>query len=127
MIKVTVYFDTRFHTVNGKQDSVSFAVDSVEKVKQVVSNANKMGNVSDIRIDHLKNGYLCSDYVFCMEMYENNQFIKRIFFIDNGNYFDIDQMSIIQDIQDNWEDDWEDYAVLPNRYVNIKHNYGWGF
>ena len=121
MIKVTVYFDTRFHTVNGKQDSVSFAVDSVEKVKEVISNANKMGNVSDIRIDHTKNGTVQSDYVFCVEKLENNQVIDRRFFIgENGNSFTEEEEAEIHFLEECWE-------YFAWHEVFFKNNYGWSF
>lgn len=121
MIKMTIFFDTRFHTVNGKQDFVSFSVDSFEKARAIVHNCNKMGNVSDIRIDYCKDGIFHSEYFFCMEMFEKNQLVKRVFCTGkNGNSFSDDEMETISDMVDDWE-------KSDGCCVFFKNNYNWIF
>lgn len=118
MFKITIYFDTRFHTVNGKQDCISFTVDSVEKVRQTVWNANKLENISDIRVDHKTADGFKSDYVLRLEMYEGKQLVNRIFCFNNGNDFNAEHLETIQDMVDDWE-------TSENRQVVIENNYKW--
>ena len=122
MMKVTVLFDPMYHTVNGKQDSVSFAVNSADEINRIVDNANKMGSVSDIRVTYRKDGCLRTEYVFCVEKYdivcgENydvEKLVERKFFFDNGTDFDADDLEAFQIMADDWESVLNHETVFKN-------------
>ena len=50
---VTLYINTKFHTVNGRQDVIHYTIDNPEEMAALVKNASDTGLFDRIEFDFL--------------------------------------------------------------------------